>query len=587
MTMLPPGPVPGTVRAHFARVPWHDDHPERLDLDRLLPYDHLARQIDASVEQLDVHALCACYHGTGSLPYPPALLLRVVLYQTQLGKHSPAQWCSAADDCVPVRWLLRGCRPSRSCWYAFRDRLAPLLFALNSQPLVQGIAAGLTPAKRGAVDGTLVAALASRHRLLNETALDKRLQQLQTVLATDPPQDSAGAPAPTPPELAAAGLATPTPAAARVAAPVPVMVPIPVPALVVPVAVPALVVAPVAVATLVVVPIAAPEPAAASAPAAAPVGAPAPTVPGWMAKRPASRRKQQQRLQRAKQQLAQRHARNRSKRPSKQTAPARLVISTSDPEAALGLDKEKTFRPLYNVQVVDDLDSPFVLGYAVFAQPNDAGLLGPMLANVQQLVGHFLDVVLADGGYVGGADLRSASAVAATVYAPLPTEDAAKQLPKSALVWLAEEQTYQCPQGHRLVLESQGKAKRSSPDQLVLQRYRCPPVPCTSCPLRQKCAHHPETGRTVTRSEYEEEVEQLRQRMNSAEAKVLYKQRRQTVELVNADWKEHRKLRRFNGRGLTRARCQVGLIVLAHNLLTLLDQKAKVASAGNPMATGT
>jgi hypothetical protein len=48
-----------------------------------------------------------------------------------------------------------------------------------------------------------------------------------------------------------------------------------------------------------------------------------------------------------------------------------------------------------------------------------------------------------------------------------------------------------------------------------------------------------------------------------------------TVELVNADWKEHRKLRRLSGRGLGRARCQVGLIVLTHNLLALLTEEKK------------
>jgi hypothetical protein len=47
------------------------------------------------------------------------------------------------------------------------------------------------------------------------------------------------------------------------------------------------------------------------------------------------------------------------------------------------------------------------------------------------------------------------------------------------------------------------------------------------------------------------------------------------VELVNADWKEHRKLRRFSGRGLARVRGQVGLVVLTHNLLALLAEEKK------------
>ena len=73
----------------------------------------------------------------------------------------------------------------------------------------------------------------------------------------------------------------------------------------------------------------------------------------------------------------------------------------------------------------------------------------------------------------------------------------------------------------------------------------------------------------MTRQEHEELIEALRERMGTAEAKVLYRLRGQNVEWVNADWKEHRKLRRFSSRGLKRVRCEVGLTVLAHNLGTV------------------
>jgi transposase len=516
MPIVPPTPAPTTPGSHFAPVPWHDQHPERLALEQLLDPDHLARRIEAAVPRLDLRALFASYGGTGSEAYRPDLLLRAVLFLAQRGRHSPATWHRDARECGPLRWLLRGCRPSRACWYAFRDRLAPLLVALHPQPLAQAIAQGLTPAARGAADGTLVAANASRHRLLNEATLGQRVQQLAAVLAAPP-----------------AAVAPPEPAAAP------------------------------------------------------------PPAPGWMAKSSAGRQAQLRRLRHAQQQLARRQQRNRAKRPSKQTAPARLVIAPADAEAALGLDKEKVFRPLYNVQVVDDLDSPFVLGYGVFAQPNDAGLLGAVLAGVQAAVGQRLRELLADTGYAGGADLKAARAARVTVYAPLPKEGGGKvkQLPKSAFTWLAAEQTYVCPQGQRLVAEGRHQVKRSGPEHVVVQRFRCPGEYCVACPVRAACAQKPAAGRTVHRSEHEEEIEALRQRMGAEQAKALYKQRRQTVELVNADWKTHRQLRRFSGRGLARARCQVGLIVLAHNLLTLgaEERKAQAAAAAvvSPAVTAT
>ena len=128
-------------------------------------------------------------------------------------------------------------------------------------------------------------------------------------------------------------------------------------------------------------------------------------------------------------------------------------------------------------------------------------------------------------------------------------------------------------------LEGSGPRRRSGPEYVVVQRFRCPPEHCQCCPLRAGCAKQPASGRTVSRSEYEPEIEALRQRMDSPEAKTLYRLRKQTVELVNADWKRHRALRCFSGRGLARARCQVGLIVLAHNLLTFLTQRKKRAAS--------
>ena len=118
-------------------------------------------------------------------------------------------------------------------------------------------------------------------------------------------------------------------------------------------------------------------------------------------------------------------------------------------------------------------------------------------------------------------------------------------------------------------------------------RYRCAAEHGQVCPLRTRCTKTPEKGRAVTRQEHEELIEALRIRMAEPQAQALYRLRKQTVELVNADVKQHRKLRRFSGRGLARVRCAVGLIVLAHNLLTIVsaEQKAKAMQKQTAAAT--
>jgi hypothetical protein len=299
-----------------------------------------------------------------------------------------------------------------------------------------------------------------------------------------------------------------------------------------------------------------------------------------MAPTAAGRRRQQKRLQRAQARMADLHGRNQRKWKSKRKAAAAIVVSPADPEAVVGRDKEKVYRPLYNVQLVDDLDSPLILAWEVFAQQNDTGVLATMLARVRQQLGHGLQVLLTDSAYAGGADLAAAAAERVTVYAPVPGDGVAQpqQIPKRQFVWQAAEQTYVCPQGHRLVFEESWQEKRADGG-LQVWRYRCPPAHCQGCPLQPRCTQTPAQGRAVTRQEHEELIEALRARMAQPEAQALYRLRKQTVELVNADLKQHRKVRRFSGRGLARARCEVGLVVLAHNLLTLVAEEAK-AQAG-------
>ena len=50
-------------------------------------------------------------------------------------------------------------------------------------------------------------------------------------------------------------------------------------------------------------------------------------------------------------------AENARRTSSKRKKPEKVVVSLSEPEAALGRDKLKVFRPLYNLQLMRDLDS--------------------------------------------------------------------------------------------------------------------------------------------------------------------------------------------------------------------------------------
>jgi transposase len=307
---------------------------------------------------------------------------------------------------------------------------------------------------------------------------------------------------------------------------------------------------------------------------------PVPTaVPAWMAKLPETRLRQQQRYQAAQRRMAELQQENSGRIPSRRRERNKIVVSVSDPEAAVGLDKHKVFRPLYNVQYARDIDSPLILGYDVFAQSSDAGTYEPMLDRVAQFTGHELERVAADAGYATAVNLATSERRGVTLYAPWQendfTSDTKKtkqetQFPKSQFGWQPESQTYRCPAGKELKYVGRETRQRAGDESTVYLSYQCSSEHCRQCPLSHRCVKNPNTGRRIRRNEHEELIDAHKQRMETAEAKAFYRRRKQTVELAFADTKQHRGLRRLNGYGLTLARLQTGLTVLVHNLLGAL-----------------
>ena len=315
--------------------------------------------------------------------------------------------------------------------------------------------------------------------------------------------------------------------------------------------------------------------------------------PAWLASTFQGLMNQKERYDRADEILQQRLEQNEGRQSSKRKPREKVLVSLTDPESALGRDKLGVFRPLFNVQLMCDLDSPLVLAYDTFATTHDAGMVGPMLQRTMDLAGCKLDKLLADSGYVSLRDLESCSAADAKLFAPWRENDYScqqgkkkagnqfTQIPKTEFEWLEEEQTYACPEGHHLKFWRQKKEPRLDYE-ITLRMYTCPAEHCCGCSRQTQCTPNPQKGRTVSRMQNEELLDELRERMETTEAKALYKLRSQTVELAYADMKEHRGLRRFRSRSLRRAKTQVGLAVLTHNLLTVQHALAKPTARQSP-----
>jgi transposase len=474
-----------------------------------LGLDHPARLIDNFVDRLDQTALEQCYAGVGSLAYPPDLMLKIVLYETLEGRLSPRQWARDLPINDALRWLGQGIRPSRSALYHFRDRIDQAVFALHAAAIRQAMAEGFTVAAHGVLDGTAIRARASRHHLVHEEKLRKRLEELSAAVDRDV------------------------------------------------------------------------------------AGQPVESRPYWMAATPLGRQGQLHRYRRAEVQLADRLARNQE-RPKDKRLPCKQVrVSLSDPEAPLGRDKEKVFCPLYTAQFVVAPDSLLILSFDVFAQPTDAGTLPPMLDRTAVVTGRMLAQIDTDAGYCSVLDLQACQARGVQLVAPVQENDFTERkraqarearIGKDRFQWLPEEQTYACPEGHRMKYKGRERKRRRDEQTVVQHRYHCPAEHCRSCPLRTKCVRDPEKGRTVKRLEGEELLEAHKAFMSTPEAKEAKRLRGSVIERCFGDAKQHRNLRRLHGHGRNRAKAEIGLVVLAQTALTLARLRQKAANPGENAA---
>lgn len=315
------------------------------------------------------------------------------------------------------------------------------------------------------------------------------------------------------------------------------------------------------------------------------VGVPlSPGGPHWLARTPAGRAAQLARLLRADQVLRQRLEDNQARRACDRVEEKQVRVCAGEPEAALGRDKEGVYRPLYNEQVLRDLDSQLILGYGVFAQAGDSGTMEVMVGRYREDFGGRLRELLADGAYATGPAASLAERWEVTLYAPFePPASHEGQMPKTQFAFEGEAEGYVCPEGKRLPLARTRTQQRAQGERVELKVYQASKEDCDACPRKRECCGKSKGGRSISRSEHEGPLERLRARMRTAQAKALYKKRKQTVELSFADQKEHRGLRRFRSRGRRRAECQVGLLVLAHN--GLIVQKALAGSEQTPPET--
>jgi transposase len=218
-----------------------------------------------------------------------------------------------------------------------------------------------------------------------------------------------------------------------------------------------------------------------------------------------------------------RGAKEKEERP--QTSPAELPkgkakgkkeirVSTTDPEARNMKMADGGFRPAYNVQLAMDTRSGVLVGVEVLNQGNDYGEISPMREQIEHRTGKIPKEYLVDGGYSQKKDIQAAADAGSSIYAPVPKP---------------------------------GK-KKGEADEAHQSR------------VDERFTPKPKDSPGVT---------EWKQRMNTDEAKEVYKERASTIERGNADLRAHRGLQQFPVRGKRKVRAVALLQAVTYNLLKM------------------
>ena len=199
-------------------------------------------------------------------------------------------------------------------------------------------------------------------------------------------------------------------------------------------------------------------------------------------------------------------------------------LTVTEPDAGLKRQKDGSYAPGYNAQVVTDLDSGAIVSAEVVDAGNDSGQLKPQLARAQAVLNDGspgesaggIQSTVADGAYHDTLQLVELEHAGVTCYVP-EDRNAHRQAPgvspqydAQAFAYDEQTDTMRCPQGHAL-------RRRKLNDGKTAVVYQASTRACQSCPAKPQCCPRSRSGRYVNRPLYKDTLEMIANRLDTQE----------------------------------------------------------------------
>src|SRR6201985_1944085 len=153
-----------------------------VDLREWVARDVLARLIIDAIEQCDLRRAVTNDRGSGSLQYPPGMMVSLLIYAYAHGVFSSRRIEQLTYENLSVRYLCANTHPDHDTIAKFRRQNGALFKSCFGQVLLLGRELGLVRVGKLAVDGTRLGANANRHRFSTREQLEQEQARVEALI---------------------------------------------------------------------------------------------------------------------------------------------------------------------------------------------------------------------------------------------------------------------------------------------------------------------------------------------------------------------------------------------------------------------
>lgn len=275
-------------------------------------------------------------------------------------------------------------------------------------------------------------------------------------------------------------------------------------------------------------------------------------------------------------------------------------IPLSDPDSYYSTNKEGGFAPNYTPTAAVEASGGIIVNAHVPTGQDEASAVSQVVEETVSLIGK-PSSMLFDSAFATGPNLKNLSESGIEFYSsvansnrknpafrpdlsqPVPEEKwgylpsqkkDGSTLTKEAFVYDEKNDCYWCPLGKKLSKIREGNQTCRGKTTFV-KKYQSSHCDYENCPLAQRCLLRNSKTRGVSRDEFEEYRENLRQRMKDEKAQEIYSQRAPSIEGVFAHIKHNMGIRQFLHRGMEKVKAKWLWICSAFNITKMLNKILK------------